>query len=68
MANYISESNACLGVLTNFSKLLIDPSVPICNERLVRVVYDSDQTQLVSFNSNEYDLESRISKFYSKYH
>ena len=68
LANYISESTECMGVLTNFSKLLIDPGVPICNEKLVRVVHDSDPTKLVSFNSHEYDLESRIDKFYSKYH
>ena len=68
LTNYISESTACMGVMTNFSRLLIDPGVPICNEKLVRVVYDSDPTKLVSFNSQEYELELRLSSFYSKYH
>ena len=31
LADYISEATESLCVLTNFSKLLIDPGLPICN-------------------------------------
>lgn len=60
LANFISEATGCLGVHTNFSKLLVDPSLPLCNDKLVRTVHDSDKSILVSFNSHEYDLDARI--------
>ena len=35
---------------------------------MIRSVHDSDESTIVSFNSNKYDLDSRITTYYSKYH
>ena len=68
LADYISEATESLCIMTNFSKLLIDPGLPLCSEKLIRTVHDSDQSTIVSFNSNKYDLDSRITTYYTKYH
>ena len=39
MACALSERLECMSVLTNFSKLIIDPSVPISNQHLVKQFY-----------------------------
>ena len=33
--NALSERLNCIAILTNFSKLIIDSSVPICNQDLI---------------------------------
>lgn len=50
LANYISEETNSMALMTNFSKLLIDPSVPICSDKLVRLSYRSQPELPVSFN------------------
>ena len=67
LADCISGATESFCVFTNFSKLLIDPGLPLTSENLIRAVYDSDPKTLVSFNSTKYDLDARIITYYSKY-
>jgi len=68
LAAFISEQNKCMALLGNYSKLLIDPSLPLANDNLVRVAYKSDPDQPVTFNDEGYLLSERVVKFYVEYH
>ena len=72
LACMLSESLQCMAVLTSFSKLIIDPSLPMCNHHLVRQFYqqldEETKSQVpISFNSNGYRLWERLSSFYLEY-
>ncbi len=52
LASYICEQTECTGLLTNFSKLIINPSQPVCNGKLANLHFDSYPELAVSFNSD----------------
>ena len=39
LASALSERLECMAIMTNFSRLLIDPSLDICNENIIRHFY-----------------------------
>lgn len=59
-----------MAIVSNFSKLIIDPSLPICNSNLIKAFWDKDQNnedpQLISINKN-YRLWERLSEMYLEY-
>ena len=69
----LSESLRCIAVLSNFTKLYIDPAKSLLDSQLIRSHY---QNQLspenkplpVSFNSQGYRLFERLENFYLEYH
>ena len=54
--------------MANFSKLIIDPSVPIINNDLIPQTYKSDPTLPISFNAQGYQYYERLSGYYLEYH
>lgn len=66
LASSLSERLECLGVFANFSKIVIDPSLPICNLELVRTHYKSEDLP-ISINASGYRLWERLSDFYLEY-
>jgi predicted N-formylglutamate amidohydrolase len=66
LASSLSERLECLGVLTNFGKLVIDPSLPITSQDLIRTEYLSEELP-VSFNHTGFRLWERLSDFYLEY-
>ena len=55
-----------MSILSNFSRLVIDPSLPICNSELIRNHYLENETP-VSINIDGYRLWERLSDFYLEY-
>ena len=72
LVDELSERLKCLAVCANFSKLLIDPAMPIVSNDLIRLYYKEigeDGKQLpVSFNINGYDMANRLDFYYLEYH
>ena len=66
LASSLSERLECVGVLTNFSKLVIDPSLSIINQELIRTQYKSEDLP-VSFNHTGFRLWERLSDYYLEY-
>ena len=64
LTDYLSEQLNCIAVVANFSKLIIDPGLPLANANLVRLTYDSNPLQPVSFNGSVLDYKDRIKNFY----
>lgn len=62
----LAERLDCLAVCSNFSKVIIDPSLPLCSPHLVRTHW-ADGTP-VSFNNDGFRLWERLSDFYLEYH
>lgn len=66
LVSSLSERLECMAVLTNFSKLIIDSSHPICSRDLIVSHYRSEDLP-VSFNCEGYRLWERLSDFYLEY-
>lgn len=66
LSNYISEKTKCLALHTNFSKLLVNPSLPLIADNLVQLKYSDGS--FISFNKDGYDLAERLDNFYFIYH
>lgn len=65
----LSEKLKCLAVMSNFSRLIIDPTKPITDSHLIRSHYrNPDHETPVSFNSQGYRLWERLETFYLEYH
>lgn len=62
----LSERIESMAILSNFSRLVIDPSVSICNSEIVRNHYIEDN-EPISINYNGYRLWERLSDFYLEY-
>ena len=60
-----------MAVLTNFSKLLIDPAVPICNKDLIKLFFNSKdengELMDISLNRNGFRLWERLADSYLEY-
>ena len=65
-ASALSERIECMAILANFSRLVIDPSVPICNSEIIRNHYLEEDLP-VSINIDGYRLWERLSDFYLEY-
>ena len=64
LTDYLSEQLNCIAVVANFSKLIIDPGLPLTNANLVRLTYDSDPLLPVTFNGSVINYSDRIKNFY----
>jgi predicted N-formylglutamate amidohydrolase len=71
LVSSLSERLQCTAVLSNFSKLIIDPSAPICNQDLIKLFYKtkSEDGELleVTINNQGYRLYERLSESYLEY-
>ena len=60
-----------MAVCTNFSKMLIDPSLPIINNKLVRMCFDQveglNHVEPIEFNKNGFRFWERLSDSYLEY-
>ena len=65
--NALSERLECMAILANFSRLVIDPSVPICNTEIVRNHFVEDDLA-ISINIDGFRLWERLSDFYLEYY
>ena len=70
LAISLAERLKCAAIVTNFSKLIIDPSVSICNSNLIPIQWNSDnikdELNMISFNKN-HRLWDRLSEMYLEY-
>jgi len=69
----LSESMRCLAVLSNFTKLYVDPAKPLLDSNLIRHHYQWQRDENgapvpVSFNNQGYRLYERLENFYLEYH
>lgn len=53
-AGALSERFECMAVLTSFSKLIIDPSLPMCSQTLVPNFYSKEKEQVEILSDNEH--------------
>ena len=71
LVSQLSERLQCMAVLTNFSKLLVDPAVPICNQDLIRLFYnqkdDNGDLKEISLNNSGFRLWERLADSYLEY-
>ena len=67
---FLAESTQCMAVLSNYSKAIIDPSLPLHSEDLVKLVYHHTEDQMPIVFNKDYraDLQARINDFYAVYH
>lgn len=60
-----------MAILTNFSKLIVDPAVPICNQDLIRLFYNTKDDQgeplEISVNQKGFRLWERLADSYLEY-
>jgi len=68
LVNLLSEELKVMSVICNFSKLLADPSKPICSADLIRHIYKTNPSQPVSMNDEGYYLSSRVNSYWMEYH
>jgi predicted N-formylglutamate amidohydrolase len=57
-----------MAAMANFSRLIIDPSLPLISNDLIPATYRSDPSLPVSFNANGYQFYNRLSGFWLEYH
>ena len=47
---YLAEATQCMTVMSNFSKLVIDPALPLTSENLIPQIYKTEEEMLISIN------------------